>query len=556
MTPLEQGAALLDGGRFHEALAVFGQLVRLAPMAVEPRVGLARACLGTGDGWSAAAWLSDACRLDPKRPELWLELARLLHAQNRQPELEPLLAAAVACIPDNLQLLQAQGESLLNLRRYEQAVAPYRCLLALEQPETKATLLHLGYCLEHTREVDEAAAFYRRAIALDADFMEAHVDLAGLLWRLEDFEGALHHAQRAVQLAPDHAHAVRILGTALLSLQRLNEAEVQLRRALELQPGFALAEVDLALALLMEGRMEEGWRMYEKRWNDTGRMQRPPFYMPEREWKGPKEQPLDGTIVVYAEQGLGDVLQFARYIPLLQKDGGVVRCVVQPELASLLEASFENVECLGPGRNFETYYHVALLDLPLRYGTTPETIPHDVPYLRTTEDKREQWRERMRPWADRFKVGLAWCGSHIQVNNRNRAMPLSTLRGLLEHPRVQCFSLQKGDGGAYTDMAPASGQLVDLTSEWQDFTDSAAMMEELDLVITVDTAVAHLAGALGCPVWVMLGPNADWRWLRGREDSPWYPTMRLFRRDYGEDRAGQVERVARALADLLATEKA
>jgi tetratricopeptide (TPR) repeat protein len=556
MNLLEQGAALLAGGRFHEALAVFGQLLKLAPQAIEPRVGLARAYLGTGDGWTAAAWLSDACRLDPARPELWLELARLLHAQNRQPELEPLLAAAIACNPDNLQLLQAQGEALLNLRRYEQALVPYRRLREIEQPPTKATLLHLGYCLEHTREVDEAAAFYRAAIALDPDFVEAHVDLAGVLWRLEDFDGALHHAQRAVQLAPDHPYAVRILGTALLGLSRLAEAEVQLRRALEMQPGFALAEVDLALTLLMEGRMEEGWRMYEKRWNDTSRMHRPPFYMAEREWKGPREQPLNGPIVVYAEQGLGDVLQFARYIPLLQKDGGTVRCVVQPELASLLEASFDNVECLGPGRNFETYYHVALLDLPLRYGTTLETIPNEVPYLRTTEAKCRQWHERLQPWAGRFKVGLAWSGSHVQVNNRNRAMPLSTLRGLLEHSGIQCFSLQKSDAGVYSDMTPQPGQLVDLTGDWQDFTDSAAMMQELDLVITVDTAVAHLAGALGRPVWVMLGPNADWRWLRGRDDSPWYPTARLFRRDFGEDRAAQAGRVVRALNGVLATDRA
>lgn len=555
MTLLEQGTALLDGGRFHEALAVFGQLLKLAPLAIEPRIGLARSYLGTGDGWSAAAWLSDACRLDPGRPELWLELARLLHAQNRQPELEPLLAAAVACNADHLQLLQAQGEALLNLRRYEQALVPYRRLLQLEQPSTKATLLHLGYCLEHIRQVDEAAAFYRRALALDADFMEAHVDLAGLLWRLEDFEGALHHAQRAVELAPGDAYAVRILGTALLSLNRLQEAEVQLRRALGLQPGFALAEVDLALTLLTEGRLEEGWRMYEKRWNDTSRMQRPPFYLAEREWKGPKEQPLDGTIVVYAEQGLGDVLQFARYIPLLQKGGGIVRCVVQPELALLLEASFDNVECLGPGRNFETYYHVALLDLPLRYGTTLETIPNGVPYLRTTDANRQAWRERMQPWAGRFKVGLAWSGSHVQVNNRNRAMPLSALRGLLEYPGIQCFSLQKGDAGVYADMTPEPSRLVDLTGEWRDFTDSAAMMEELDLVITVDTAVAHLAGALGRPVWVMLGPNADWRWLRGRDDCTWYPTMRLFRRDHGEGRAAQAARVVRALDVLVRSQR-
>ena len=552
MTPLEQGAALLEGGRFHEALALFAQLVPRMPTEIEPRVGLARAYQGTGDGWSAAAWLSDACRIAPMRPEVWMELARMLHAQQRKAEMEPVLAAAVACNPDHPQLLQGHAESMMNLRMWEQALVPYARLRDMEHPPTRATLLHTGFCLEQMGKVDEAADYYRQAIAADPNFLEAHVDLAGVLWRLEDFEGSLRHAQRAVELGPAHPFAVRILGTALLSLNRFKEAEPHLRRALELQPGFALAEVDLALGLLLEGRLEEGWRMYEKRWNDTTRMQRPSFFIAEREWKGPKEQPLNGTILVYAEQGLGDVLQFARYIPLVQKDGGIVRCVVQPELISIIEASFPGVECLTGGRSFETYYHAALLELPMLYGTTMDTIPADVPYLKTTPDKQAEWKERMQPWAGKFKVGIAWSGSHVQVNNRNRAMPLSTLRPVLEHQGIQCFSLQKSDAGPYTDITPDKEQLVDLTREWNDFTDSAAMMQELDLVITVDTAIAHLAGALARPVWVMLGPNADWRWLLEREDSPWYPTARLFRRGFGEDRSKLAARVTQALKSELA----
>lgn len=549
MNLLEQGAALLAAGRFHEALAVYGQAVQAAPLAPEPRVGVARALLGTGDGWNAAAWLSDACRVAPDRPGLWLELARLLHKQERHAELEPLLAAAVACNPGDLLLLQGQGEALMHLRRYPQAVIAYRRLQALEPQPTRATLLHLGFCLEQSGDVDAAAESYRRAIALDADFMEAHVDLAGVLWRLEDFEGALKHAQRAVELAPEHPYAVRILGTALLSLNRLAEAEAQLRKALELQPGFALAELDLAMTLLLGGRLEEGWPMYEKRWNDT-RLQRPPFFRPEREWRGPLKQPLDGPIVVYAEQGLGDVIQFARYIPMLQNDGATVRCVVQPELIPLIEASFDGVECLREGREFETFYHAALLDLPLRYGTTLQTIPATVPYLKTPQDKRDAWHERLAPWADRFKLGLAWSGSTAQVNNRNRAMPLSTLLPLARMPGVQAFSLQKGDAGPSSDVDPGDA-LVDLTAAWTDFGDSAAMLQELDLVITVDTAIAHLAGALGKPVWILLAPNADWRWLLDRDDSPWYPTARLFRRGFGEAREAQAQRVSLALEILL-----
>lgn len=191
--------------------------------------------------------------------------------------------------------------------------------------------------------------------------------------------------------------------------------------------------------------------------------------------------------------------------------------------------------------------HVALLDLPMHYGTTLETIPAKLPYLRAPQDKMDAWRERLSAWDGKLKVGLAWAGSRQQVNNANRSMCLSQLLPLINMSGVQCFSLQKADAGALTDAAPDAGELVDLTAQWVDFTDSAAMLENLDLVITVDTAIAHLAGALGKPVWVMLAPNADWRWLLEREDSPWYPGMRLFRRGFEEERAAQVARVMAVL---------
>jgi hypothetical protein len=315
-----------------------------------------------------------------------------------------------------------------------------------------------------------------------------------------------------------------------------------------------LAELDLAFTLLGAGRFPEGWAMYERRWRDVDRLRRPAFFVPEHEWRGPAAQPARGrTVAVYAEQGLGDVLQFLRYLPRLQAEGATVVGVVQPELVSLIEASFAGVTCLTPQRDLRADLHAALLDLPQRFGTTLETIPAEVPYLHAPAAQRARWRERLAPWAGQFKLGLAWSGSLAQVNNRNRAMPLSLLAPLLDLPGVQCFNLQKGDAGAATDIAPDPQRLPDLTPEWQDFGDSAAMIEQLDLVITVDTAVAHLAGALGRPVWIMLPPNADWRWLLEREDSPWYPTARLFRRAFGEARSAQVARVVHALQTLLAS---
>ena len=509
----ENGAALLAGGRFHEALATYGQALKNHPASMEARLGLARACLGSGDAWTAVAWLGDAARVAPANPTPLHELANLL----------------------------------LNQQQYAQAWPVYQQLYTRFGVRDRATLLHYGFCLEQTGALDDAVRLYREAIEREPGFMEAHVDLAGVLWRVEDHAGALAHAQRAEALAPGHPYAVRIVGTSLLHLNRLDEAEQQLRRALQLQPGFNLAQVDLALTLLLAGKLEEGWALYHQRWNDAARMPRPAFFQPALEWKGPARQPVHGRrVLVYAEQGLGDVLHFIRYVPQLQADGATVFAVVQPELAPLL-GSMPGLECYRPGTELVADLHVALLDLPMHYRTTLASVPARVPYLRADPQRVAQWRERLRPWDGQRKVGLCWAGSPAQVNNRNRSMPLSTFAPLLDVPDVQCFSLQKGDGGHYTDASPPPDRLPDFTADWQDFSDSAAMVECLDLVITVDTSVAHLAGALGKPVWLLLGPNPDWRWLLARDDSPWYPTMRLFRRDFGESRAQQVGRVVQAL---------
>lgn len=552
---MEQGVALLQGARFHEAVRAFAAALRAQPLAPEPRVGLAQAFEAMGDGWAAAAWLSDACRVAPQRPPLWQELARLLAAQQREAELEPLLAVAIAANPDHVGLLGMAADFHLRRRSYALALRAFERLHDLQVREP-AVLLNHGFCLEHAGAVEKSVALYRQALAARPDFMEAHVDLAGVLWRVEDFEGALAHARKAVDLAPGNAHAVRMLGTAHLNLNRLDAAQAHLRRALELLPGFPLAEIDLAFTLLLAGNLEDGWKFYARRWRDTGRMKRPAFHDPELEWKGRVAQPLQGRrIAVYAEQGLGDVIQFIRYVRELRADGATVCGVVQPELVALVEHSFPDVLCLTPHRVLQADYHVALLDLPMHYGTTMADIPAPVPYLRAPAAKVDEWARRMPAANGRLRVGLAWSGSLGQVNNNNRAVRLSELAPLLEMRELQCFSLQKGDCGAFTDVQPSGERLVDLTGEWRDFTDSAGLIENLDLVITVDTSIAHLAGALGKECWVMLAPNADWRWLLGREDSPWYPTLRLFRRGFGEPRASQVGRVVQALRARLAITK-
>lgn len=510
------GAALLAGGRFHEAVAAFAQALQREPDSLAARIGLARAYAGTGDALSAAAWLSDAMRIAPSA-------------------VEPV---------------QFLADLLLQQKRHSQALPLYERLLGPLAQRSAANLLHAGFCREQAGDIDAAAALYRQAIAADSALMEAHVDLAGVLWRLADFDGALAHATEAVRLAPSHPYAQRILGTALLNLNRVTEAQQALRRALELQPGFALAELDLAFAQLLAGELEEGFRRYEQRWRDP-RLQRPAFFRAGCEWPGPAAALQGQAIAVYGEQGFGDVLQFVRYLPRLRALGATVCGVFHPALVPLIEASFPHVHCLAPGRELQVQWHAALMDLPARLGVSLDTVPSEVPYLRVPSAAQATWAARLRAFDARPRIGIAWRGSPAQINDCNRSLAFDTLRPLLATAGVQFFSLQLGDGKAATG-DEAAHELVDLTGEWNDFTDSAALIDRLDLVITVDTAIAHLAGALGKPVWILLAPNADWRWLLDRDDSPWYPTARLFRRGFGEERAAQVARVAQALAGWLA----
>lgn len=417
------GDALLAAGRYQEAVAAFTQDLRLEPFSVPARLGLARALAGTGDGLTAGAWLGDAIRLAPADPEPVRLLAALLLQQERCAEALPLY----------LQLLDRFGV------------------------RTVPHLVHAGYCHEQVEQVREAVALYREALLQDPKVLEAHVNLAGTLWRLEDFDGALRHAREAVALAPEHPYARRILGTALLHANQLDEAEQHLREALRLKPDFPHAQLDLAMTLLLAGRLEEGWPLWEQRWRD-GRMQRPPFFRADAEWPGPAAAPLQGkAIAVYGEQGWGDVLQCLRYLPHLQAMGAQVSCVLEPELIALVEASFPGVTCLRPGQDLQVHFHAALMELPGRLGTTLANIPAEVPYLRAPEERRHAWQERLRPWQGRRKIGLAWSGSHAQVNNRNRAMPLSLLLSIARLPGVQCFSLQQADAGEWTDARRRQG---------------------------------------------------------------------------------------------------
>ncbi len=544
------GLVLARLNRLHEAFGSFNEALKLNPLSSEVRIALANAYLAMNDGWTAAAWVSDACRVQPNNAAQWLQLAQLLGAQKRVSEIEPAIRSALGACPDSIELLAALSEFYINQKRHHDALVVLE-RLELVRPGNARTALHKGFAFEHTFQLKESIAWYRKALEREPNFFEAEVDLAGVLWRMGDFAGTLKHAKRAHELQPDHPFALRILGTAYLHYNQFDQAEALIRQALVVQPKFPVATIDLSLLLLLAGKFEDGWATYQLRWNDTDRMVRPSFFRPDLEWQGPERQSVNGKrVLIYAEQGLGDVINFIRYAQVLQADGATVYAVVQPDLIPIVE-TMPGVICLKPNVNLEADYHVALLELPLHYKSDPvrepDLIPRAVPYLHAPSSKVDHWRARLAPWAGQFKIGITWSGHHIHANHHNRCMPLSHFLPLMAIDGVQCFSLQKSGGGDYTDCQVTPEQLVDFTADFTDFTDTAAMVEQLDLLVCIDSAVVHLAGALGKPVWVPLPPNPDWRWLTERDDSPWYPTMRLFRRGHDEAKLEQMARLIEAV---------
>ncbi len=372
---------------------------------------------------------------------------------------------------------------------------------------------------------------------------------------------ALAYARRAVELRPEWATAHHNLGMVLGRRGETDAALAAYEQVLRIEPEYAEAHRNRALAWLTRGDFARGWPEYEWRWRCRG-LERGPFRFTQPCWQG---EDLKGrTILLHAEQGLGDTLQFIRYASLVKRRGGRVVLVCPPPLVRLLAgcSSIDHVLAAGSGASqglpaFDV--HAPLMSLPLIFGTTLDDVPAEVPYLSATPASLERWRSALDEVTG-FRVGIAWQGNRRHRNDRLRSFPMAALAPLARVASARLISLQRGAGteqvgtgdGAFTvlDLDSASGLQ---TADDRDFLETAAIVSQLDLVVTADTALAHLAGALGVPVWVALPDVADWRWLTDRGDSPWYPTMRLFRQDRPGDWAGVFDRMAEALETAIST---
>lgn len=391
----------------------------------------------------------------------------------------------------------------------------------------------------------DALNVFDRALALHADNPGAYYNRALALVDLGRPQEAVESYRRSLALNPHNAAALSNLGDLLRHLGPLDEALELLDRALAIDPNYVKARYNRSLVLLSLGRLREGFAEYEWRLR-AAEFQPRSFEQPR--WDG---SPLDGrTLLVYCEQGYGDAFQFARYLPLVAgQTGRVVFELPAPMQPLFVEAGFENVVTAdGPRAPFDV--QAALLSLPYLLGTTLETIPARVPYLQVDACRVDAWRARLARYSG-YKLGIVWHGRPTHPADRYRSIPLAALAPLAEVPGVRLFSLQKGAGTEQIPALQAELNIVDLGSQIAsaagDFRDTAAILANLDLVVSCDTACVHLAGGLGVPVWVALPYSAEWRWLAGRDDSPWYPTARLFRQTSFGDWTG----VARTMADEL-----
>jgi tetratricopeptide (TPR) repeat protein/glycosyltransferase involved in cell wall biosynthesis len=542
------GCSQRDGGQRDAAVASFRQAVALKPDYAEAHNNLGLALREGGQRDAAEASFRRAVALKPDYAEALGNLGILLDELGKHDETVETLRSLVALRPDDADALNSLAMGLKNQRKLDEAAESLRRALAL-RPDFAEAHSNLGIVLGERGEHAEAVESLRRAVALKPDYAEAHSNLGVALRNQDELGEALASFRRAVAVKPDYADGYRNLGVVLGDLGALDEALASYWRAVEEKSDYADAYFGAALALLLKGDLEQGFSHYEWRWKC------PQFASADRRFVQPcwDGGPLNGrTILLHAEQGLGDTLQFVRYAPLVAARGGRVVVECQAELAPLLQGLGGASQVVARGEPLPLFdLHAPLLSLPHLLGTTLETVPAEAPYLRAAPDRADAWAEYLdrAVEATGLRVGLVWAGNPDHKGDRHRSMSLGALAPLARVPGVQFVALQKGAGAAQAEAPPDGMTLTNLGPLLADFADTAAVLEQLDLVITVDTSVAHLAGALGRPVWVLLAFAPDWRWLRQRDDSPWYPTARLFRQERHGDWEGVLARVASALSE-------
>jgi tetratricopeptide (TPR) repeat protein len=546
------GCVLRQKGAYEESVHAFNQALNLQPafaVAFFNR-GVAFEALGLTD--QALESYDLALQADPMRLE-----ARFNRAAIRVRRGEYALAA-----PDLVEILHHNEGSLdagLLLGRiyreagkWNDAEQVYRSV-AMKNPANADAFVHLGSCRLVLQRYVQAERSCLQALALNPDHAEAHFKTGVTQIRLLKIKEAIEHLSRACDLRPDNADASLQLAVALQRAGLYGEANAAYQRALALAPGDPDAHWNYADLLLLLGEYRNGWDELEWRWQHDRFLTRK-WQFSQPRWNG--EAVKGKSILLYPEQGFGDVLQFVRYVPMVAALGARVLLGSPPELARLLAGSpgIQRV-FLSPSQVPPFDLQCPLVSLPRLFHTEIETIPNRVPYLQVSPTVGRQWKQYFDGYSDKCKVGLIWSGNPGQEHNQHRACRLEDLSPLLSVEGVQFFSLQKGTPVAQIPESTFGGRLIDLGPRLGDFAETAAVMQNLDLFISTDTGPVHLAGGLARPTWLLISAIPDWRWMVGRDDSPWYPTIRLFRQSTLGNWSDVVFRAVQELESFVAAHR-
>jgi tetratricopeptide (TPR) repeat protein len=544
---------LFQAGRYHDVESHCQQIVQTEPNNAEAWDLLGLSQLRLNQLGAAELSFRRAVEIRPERVECHLRLGSALMGQVKFAEAAASYQTAVQLAPNLLEAVLGLGLALLCLGRFGEAASCFHKAIDLKPDQADAHNF-LGDALRGQGKWQEALAAYDRAIELRPAFADAHNNRGFTLDELRRADEAVASFDEAIRLRPGFTEAYHNRGVALGKLARYPEAIASFDEAIILVPVYPEARRNRALALLVLGDLERGWQEFEWRWKCRD-LTMPKH--PEPLWEG---EPLEGrTILLHVEQGLGDTIQFIRYAALVSARGGRVVVECQRPLVSLVMTCPGVDQVVTKGEALPPFdVHTPLLRLMGVFKTTLETIPAAIPYLSAKADRVAYWRKKLAHYAG-FRIGIAWQGNPRHTRDADRSFALANLEGIARIDGVQLISLQRGHGLEQLSQFAGHFSVIDLGDDVDPglvtMRDTPAIMKCLDLVITADTSLAHLAGALGVPVWIALPLAPDWRWLTGREDSPWYPTARLFRQT-GRGCWGPVfERMESALRERMANKK-
>jgi len=541
---LQEALRLHQQGRLRDAEKLYARVLKAAPNNFDALhlLGLIKA--QAGQMGEAHRLMASALKINPNAPDALVNFANVLHALKRDAEALAHIDKALALRPSDHEALLYRGNALNALDRPDDAIACYDAVLA-RNPLHGDALLNRGTARARLGRYSDALADFDALLARIPHHVEALFNRGTALLEIERPEPALAAFDAAVAAAPRHAGAWTNRGRALQALNRHAEAIRSFEKAIALDKNYADAHSNMALSLLTRGQLSRGFAEYEWRWKRTGMTDARRGYR-GRPWLG--EFPLgQRTILLAAEQGLGDSIQFVRYAPLLARAGAKVVLEVQPELKALLANVDGVASCHARGETLPIYdVYCPLGSLPLGFKTEPATIPADIPYLHADDAHLAKWRLTIEAIPGK-RVALAWAGHARHPNDRNRSIALELLEPLLTLEGISFVSIQRDLRGDDVALLARHQSITHVGDKLDDMADTAAVLALADLTIAVDTSVIHLAGAMGREAWVMLPFSPDWRWTLTGDHSPWYPRMRLFRQAKAADWPGVIASLRDAL---------